>query len=381
MKPVFGVRNAEVYLDNAATTMIDPDVVDAMRPVLEENYGNPETLYHLGQQAKTAVDKAREQVAELMGVQSDRVFFTSGGTEANNWALKCCPASRIATSAIEHASVLRPIESLKIGWCQVPVDKTGLVDLEFLKKELSENHADLVSIQYANNEIGTVQPIRAIAEIVHAANAVFHVDAVQAFGKLIFSAEDDGIDMMSVSAHKIHGPMGIGALYARPALALVPLLHGGLQESGMRAGTLPVHQIVGFGAAAEKARCTMKQEIPRQTELLKAFSAEIGKSIQYKRNGNSEKCLPNILSCCITGTEALLLAALLNQKFGICVACGAACSRGNPSHVLKAIGLSDAENNSTLRISISRFSTDKQVNFFAASLQSAIRMSRERSVV
>jgi cysteine desulfurase len=264
----------------------------------------------------------------------------------------------------------------------IPVDKTGLVTAKSVADLLAGGvPAKLISIQYANNEIGTVQPIREIADAVHGAGAKLHVDAVQALGKLIFSGEDDGIDMMSVSAHKIYGPMGIGALYVAKDVALEPMFHGGHQESGMRAGTIPVHQIVGFGAAAEKAKCTMKQEIPRQEKLLKAFAAEIGKVTQYKRNGNTEKCLPNILSCCITGTEAPLLAALLNKEFGICVACGAACSRGNPSHVLKAIGLSDAESNSTLRISIGRFSTDKQVNFFAASLLSSIRMARERSVV
>jgi len=391
MKPIFGVRKSEIYLDNAATTMIDPEVVAAMRPFLEENYGNPETLYHLGRQAKEAVDKAREQVAELMGVEADRVFFTSGGTESNNWVVKMRggmlwagkPAG-IAISAIEHASVRIPAvwiqETLGAELFEIPVGVDGLLAQDKLTDTLVKNNVKLVCVQHANNEIGTVQDIKAIAKVAHDCGAVLHVDAVQSFGKVPVLPFDAGMDFVSVSAHKIHGPMGIGALYVSKDAKLVPMFHGGPQEGDMRAGTLPVHQIVGFGVAAEKARCTMKDELIRQVAILDRFYKELAGIVTVKRNANGEQHLPGIISIQFPGVEASFLSAILNKEFGVCLACGAACSRGKPSHVLKAIGMTDAENNSTLRISISRFTSEAHLRYLLSCIQAALRMTKEGSV-
>ena len=385
MKPVFGVRTAEIYLDNAATTMIDPDVVNDMRPFTEENYGNPETLYHLGRQAKEAVDKAREQVAELLGCKPGRVFFTSGGTESNNWALKGLKGSgnAIAISSIEHPSVAKSAQAatsdgplLKV----IPVDALGLLKMDELEKALAQRDVKLVSVQYANNEVGTVQPIREIAAMVHAKGAVFHCDAVQAFGKIPVIPEDDGIDLLSISAHKIHGPMGVGALYVKDGIALEPMMHGGPQEGGMRAGTTPVHQIVGFGAAAEKARCTMKDEAPRQLALLKQLATSLAEMAKGERNGHPEKCLPNILNMRFP-VDASMLAATLNKEFGVCVACGAACARSRPSQVLKALGQTDARASQAIRISLSRFTTEEHTRFLVGCIQPAIRVALERSAL
>jgi cysteine desulfurase len=326
-----------------------------LRPYIEESYGNPETLYHLGFQAKEAVDKARRQVADLLDCSPEGVFFTSGGTESNNWALKGFRGRRILVSAIEHPSVTKaaaaaPLCSLRI----IPVDAAGLLKMDALEKALTPDELNLVSVQYANNEIGTIQPIGDIAALVHDKGAILHVDAVQAFGKIPVFPELDGIDLLSISAHKIHGPMGVGALYVSKNIKLDPMIHGGPQENGMRAGTSPVHQIVGFGAAAEIARCTMKREEPRQRELVNRLATSLAEMAGGVRNGHPEKTLPNILSMQFPKVDAAMLAATLNKEFGICVACGAACSRGRPSQVLKALGQDDAQASRAIRISISR---------------------------
>ena len=378
MKPVFGVRTAEVYLDNAATTMIDPDVFDAMRPFIEENYGDHEAgQHHLGRQAKEAMGKAREQVTELLGCKADRVFFTSGGTEANNWALKGFPSVRIVISAIESPSVAKsaaaaPLCTLKV----VPVDSFGQVRMDELEKTLNEGPVKLVSIQYANGEVGTVQPIKDIAAMVHARGAVFHVDAEQAFGKIPVIPEDDGIDLLSISAHKIHGPKGVGALYIKEGISLAPLIHGGSQEGGMRAGTIPVHQVVGFGMAAEKARCSMKVEEPRQRALLKKLSVSLTEMAKGVRNGHPEKCLPNILNMRFP-VDAFMLATTLNKEYGICVSCGSRKSSLSP--VLKVLGQTDAHASQAIRISLSRHTTEEHIRFLLGCIQPAIKMALARS--
>ena len=385
MKPVFGVRAAEIYLDNAATTMIDPDVFDAMRPFIEENYGNHESSHHLGRQAKEAVDKAREQVAELLGCKPERVFFTSGGTESNNWALKGLKSSgnAIAISSIEHPSVTKSAKAatldgplLKV----IPVDASGLLKMDELEKALANRDVKLVSIQYANNEVGTVQPIMEIAAMVHAKGAVFHVDAVQAFGKILVIPEVDGIDLLSISAHKIHGPKGVGALFIKEGVKLEPMMHGGPQEGGMRAGTTPVHQVVGFGVAAELARCSIKTEEPRQRALVKQLASALAEMAKGVRNGHPDKCLPNILNMRFP-VDASMLAATLNKEYGVCVACGAACSRSRPSMVLRALGQTEAQASQAIRISLSRYTTEEHIRFLSGGIQPAIRMALERSAL
>lgn len=391
MKPVFGkTRRTEAYLDNAATTEIDPDVVRAMMPYLEENYGNPETLYNLGFSAKDGVETARAQVAELLDCNPACVFFTSGGTEANNWALKgCCnnmPDRTLVVSAVEHSSVLNTARWLdaqkEVRLQVVPVDGNGTVLLDELKKILSGPGVSvhMVSIQHVNNELGTIQPLKEIAEMAHGAGAIFHVDAVQSFGKISVRPEDYDIDLLSVSAHKIHGPMGIGALYVREGLAIQPLLHGGHQENGMRAGTLPVHQIVGMGAAAEKARCTFAHTQEKMEGFAKELETHLKDKVKAVRNGNPTMRVPNILSFTIPDAEGSLLAAVLNERFNICIACGAACSRGQPSHVLRAIGMTDEMNRKTIRVSFGRLTEAHHVQSLWASIQAAVKMAKDREL-
>jgi cysteine desulfurase len=309
------------------------------------------------------------------------LFFTSGGTESNNWALKGFPGRRILISAIEHPSVTKSAEAAPCCHLVIPVDATGLLKMDALEKALTPDQLSLVSVQYANNVIGTIQPIKDIAALVHAKGAIFHVDAVQAFGKIPVYPEVEGIDLLSVSAHKIHGPMGVGALYVSKDVKLEPMIHGGPQENGMRAGTTPVHQVVGFGAAAEIARCTMKTEEPRQRQLVSRLATSLAEMAGGVRNGHPEKTLPNILNVRFPTVDAAMLAATLNKEFGVCVACGAACSRGKPSSVLKALGQDDMQASRAIRISISRYTTEEQVQFLSGCIQAAIRLALEKSAL
>jgi cysteine desulfurase len=312
------------------------------------------------------------------------VFFTSGGTESNNWALKSFPGRKILVSSIEHPSVTKSAEAAPhCSLVTIPVDATGLIRMDALEKALTltPDQLNLVSVQYANNEIGTIQPIKDIAALVHAKRAIFHVDAVQAFGKVPVYPEIEGIDLLSISAHKIHGPMGVGALYVSKDVNLEPMIHGGPQENGMRAGTTPVHQIVGFGAAAEIARCKMKAEEPRQRKLASRLATSLAEMAGGVRNGHPEKTLPNILNVRFPTVDAAMLAAILNKEFGVCVACGAACSRGKPSSVLKALGQDDMQSSRAIRISISRYTTEEQVQFLSGCIQAAIRLALEKSAL
>jgi cysteine desulfurase len=387
MKPVFGIRNAEVYLDNAATTKVAPEVFDEMHPWLEEHYGNPDALYHKGLQAKEAVEKARSQIADLLECPAKCINFTSGGTEANNWVLKVISAPKdgvasFITSAIEHRSVLAPLEFLKtfgLNVSVVSVDSTGRLNMDKLEEALGRKPT-MVSIQYANNETGVIQDIKRIAEWTHAAGSLLHVDAVQAVGKVDVFPIIDQIDLMSISAHKIHGPKGIGCLYVAEKLGeFNPFIHGGQQEEGHRAGTLPVHQIVGFGKAADLVRCSMKTEAPRQAKLLNWLAMDMYDKTGALRNGNRDNQLPNIMNMTFPAIDGAMLVSILSEKFGICVATAAACTRGNPSHVLMAMGMQPRAVSSSLRISIGRYTTDEHIKYFAACIQSAIKFTKEKT--
>ena len=387
MNPSFDLQPAfEAYFDNAATTLLDPRVVEAMRPYLYEKYGNPETPYHLGLEARDAVEKSRQQIADLLEVKADRIFFTSGGTESNNWALKGfrfldVTRKHLAISAVEHASIMKAAAALcgfGVSYYTIPVDKTGTVDLAELEKHLSMGGASMASIQWANNELGSIQPMKEIAAICAKYNIILHSDAVQAFGKIAVHPEDEGVAMVSLSAHKIHGPMGIGALYIAEGIPMDPLLHGGGQEGGMRSGTHAVHQIVGFGAAAELSwshmDATMK-DVRRKIDLLSATFRDKYNAVV---NG-SQNTLPNILNFTIPGIETTILVAILNQKYGICLGTGSACStRDGKSHVLEAIGVPPADCYSTLRISLSRLTTDKQVAKLIGVMDFALNETRSR---
>ena len=372
MKPSFDVRDSSIYMDNAATTMMDEEVVMAMMPYLEERFGNPETSYHLGQEAREAVEKAREQVAQLMDAPPDRIFFTSGGTESNNWAIKCSrqdPESIVLSSWAEHSSILNSMAEVP-GTC-VGVDKKGTVKLDEIECDLKNGGVELVSIQHANNEVGTVQPVEEVLALCRQYGALYHMDAVQSYGKLRFSVRDLNVDMASVSAHKIHGPMGIGALYVAQGVPLRPLIHGG--NSAWRGGTMAVPMIVGFGAAAELAWGRMGDwpKVMKIRNFIEGAAQEKIPGIQV--NGNIERRLPNISSMTLPGgTEAVMVVAYLDKK-GIYVACGSACgTRQGRSHVLNAMGIKPKDNHATLRLSLSRFNTMKHGHSFVSNLESAL---------
>ena len=381
MRPVFDEPVESIYLDNAATTMMDDDVVDAMLPYLRESFGNAETPYHLGRESADAVELARERVAELIDVDPKRIFFTSGGTEANNWAIRCVNRAtrRIICSSVEHASVILSAKSQSGMYC--PVKPEGVVDLDVMDAVAQEHGVDIISVQHANNEIGTIQPVAAVAEIARKHEAVFHMDAVQSYGKFLWAADDTGADLISLSAHKIHGPMGIGALYVREGIDMEPLLYGGSQESGMRAGTLAVPSIVGFGVAADIARTSIRHESPRQQELITWLASELKLNFGATINGDELNRLPSILNFTLPDVEGNVVAAVLNRHYGMCIACGAACeTRKGVSHVLKAIGMTTEQAQRTLRVSISRFTTTKHVRKVVSCLHMAIKEARERAV-
>ena len=385
----WNVRKKEMYLDNAATTVMDNEVVEAMHPYLEERYGNPETPYQLGREANDAIEKARQEVANLLGCSSGEIYFTSGGTEANNWAIKGFnygEKKRLIVSAIEHKSVLEPARwLLKRGMItkldELPVDKTGVVNTAMLETMLKDKDVGLVSIQYANNEVGTLQPVGEIATLCAEYGAHFHCDAVQAFGKIKFDVIDDGMDMVSLSAHKIHGPMGVGALYIRMGTQIEPLLHGGGHESGMRSGTHGVPNIVGFGRAAEVAWGNIGKEMPRLHKITDWLALEMRDKFGAVRNGHPITRLPNILNITIPKLDASVVCGILGRH-GIFVSTGSACgSKDVKSHVLMAIGKRYSDCASTVRISLSKFNTQSDAVMLVARLQNAAYESKNRGLI
>jgi cysteine desulfurase len=384
----FKAKRSEIYLDNAATTVIDPSVVDAMQPYLEERYGNPETLYHLGREAKEGIDKARAQVADMLKVNPEEIYFTSGGTEANNWALKGFefPAEKqvLVISAVEHKSVLAPanwmmnrgLASLYIA----PVDAYGMIRVDALEAYLKDGKVGLVSVQFANNEVGTLQPVKEIGLLCKKYGAVFHCDAVQGFGKIDFTAAGIGADMITLSGHKIHGPMGVGALWVKVGTKLEPLLHGGGHESGKRSGTHGVPQIVGFGKAAELAWNSLQTDMPRISQMVENIARDMT-LVGAVRNGHPVKRLPNILNMSIPGENASLICGIL-AKDGICVSTGAACStKEGQSHVLMSMGRDYNACVGTFRISLSRYTKSGEGTMMIARLHNALREAKIRDVL
>ncbi|MBE0478411.1 cysteine desulfurase NifS [Candidatus Aerophobetes bacterium] len=360
-----------IYMDYNATTPCDKRVVEEMLPYLSDEYGNPSSLYKKARTARKAVDEARERLAKLLGCQANEVFFTSGGTEADNWAIQgtaCALKDKgrhIITSLIEHHAVLCACKALeKKGYkvTYLPVDSYGMVDVGELKKSIRQDTI-LVTIMYANNEIGTIQPISEIAEITKSRGVYFHTDAVQVAGKIPLTVNSPGIDMLSLSGHKFYAPKGIGALYIRKGVKISPLLYGGEQERGGRAGTENVAGIVGIGKAAELAQEEMREESVRVGLLRDRLEEEIKKRIpQIVVNGHPEQRLYNTLNLCIKYIEGESI--LLNLDFeDICVSSGSACASGSlePSHVLLAIGLPDETARGSLRFSLGKYNTEEDV--------------------
>ena len=374
---------APIYLDYQATTPVDKRVLDEMLPWFGEKFGNPHSVTHAyGREAEAAVEKARAEVASLIGAEPREIVFTSGATEANNLAVKgaarlhrALGKDHIVTVATEHKCVLESAKAMEREGCRVtmlPVDARGLVDLDALAAALDERTA-IVSVMAANNEIGVLQPVAEIGALCRERGVLFHSDAAQAVGKVPVDVEAMTIGLMSISGHKIYGPKGIGALYVRrrPRARIAPLFDGGGQERALRSGTVPAPLCVGFGAAARIARAEMGTEAERLIGLRRRFLAAITARLpEVRLNGDAERRLPGNLNLSFPGAPALELMAACP---GIAVSTGSACTAAEvePSYVLRALGLSEALAGATLRIGFGRYTTDSEVDFAVDALAAA----------
>ncbi len=379
-----------IYMDHNATTPVHPDVLKAMLPYLEAEYGNASSLHSFGRKAKAAVDEARGKVAGLIGpCEAVDIVFTSGGTESDNFAIKGAAhalrkkGKHIITSSIEHLAVLNPCEFLaKEGYeiTYLPVDKFGVVDLNALRSAVRDDTI-LVSVMYANNEMGAIQPVEEIAKIAHGKKAVFHTDAVQAAGKLPINVEKMGIDLLSMSAHKIYGPKGIGAIYMNKKARITPFIHGGHHERNRRAGTENVPGIVGFGKACELAKKDLEAESRRLTSLRERLWNGIDSNIaDVKLNGHPTQRLPNTLNVSFKYIEGESILLNLDLK-GIAASSGSACTSGSlePSHVLKAMGVDPALSQGSIRFSLGRANTEADIDRVVRELPPIIKKLRDMS--
>ena len=370
-----------IYLDYNATTPIDPRVLEEMMPYLSENYGNPSSIHSFGRKGKEALDKAREQVSQLISASPKEIVFTSGGTEAANFAIKSTArsllrekGSHIVTTRVEHECVLESLKFLEKEGFQVTylgVNSDGLIDLEELKEAITDETI-LVSCMYANNETGVIFPIDKIAEIVKERGVIFHTDAVQAAAKIDIDLEEIPADLLSISAHKFYGPKSVGALFIRDSfsqqISLTPLIHGGGQERGKRSGTENIPGIVGLGSASDIASNEMRQDESRIIELRDQLFQSITQDIDgVKLNGLLENMLWNTLNLSFEGVEGESLSMNLDIE-GVAVSTGSACSEGtvDPSHVLSAMGLSKGEAASSVRISLGRFTEKEEIDYIAS---------------
>jgi cysteine desulfurase len=380
---IFGERKtmAQIYFDHSATTPLDPRVVEAMLPFYGANFGNPSSLHWAGQQAKQAIDNARAQVADLFHASPDEIIFTASGTEADNMALLGVATQykpqdcHIITSSFEHPAILETCKYLeKLGYLisYLPVTSDGIIDPESLKKALRPN-TRLVSVMAANNVVGTLQPIAELAKITKAHGALFHTDAVQAVGKIPLHMDSLPVDMLSLSAHKLHGPKGIGALYVRRGFKIVPLVHGGGQERGFRSATENVAGIVGLGEAANICQLEMTAEASRLVNLRDRIVAAITSQIPNAYLiGHPYKRLPGHICLGFAGQEgeAIHLMLALNEE-GIAISTGSACSShnaGQPSYILMAMGMDPVRARGSLRITLGRFNTDLEADTFIQAL-------------
>jgi cysteine desulfurase len=380
-----------IYLDNHATTPVDPRVLDAMLPYFTENFGNAASRNHeFGWVAEQAVDKARKQVGDLIGATAKEIVFTSGATESDNLAIKGVAemyaerGNHIITAATEHKAVLDTCKKLeKHGYrvTYLPVQGDGLIDLEMLKESITDKTI-LVSIMYANNEIGVVQPVREIGKICRERGVLFHTDAVQAVGKIPVNVDADNIDMLSISAHKMYGPKGVGALYVRrknPRVQLTAQMDGGGHERGMRSGTLNVTGIVGLGEAAAIAQREMPEETVRLRYLRDRLKDKIEAGLdEVFVNGSWEHRLPHSLNMSFLYVEGESLLMGIND---VAVSSGSACTSATlePSYVLKALGLGDDLAHSSIRFGIGRFNTEEQIDYVADRIVSVVKKLRELS--
>lgn len=381
--------NKLIYLDNAATTQVYPEVVEAMTPYFTEYYGNPSAIYSFADEAKKGVDEARRVLAKGIGAKPEEIYFTGGGSESDNWALKATAEAysdkgkHIITTKIEHHAILHTAAYLeKQGYevTYVNVDENGSVKLDELEAAIRPDTI-LISVMTANNEIGTIQPLEEIGEIARKHGVLFHTDAVQAYGHIPIDVEKMNIDMLSASGHKLNGPKGIGLLYIRKGVKIRSFIHGGAQERNRRAGTHNVPGIVGFGKAAELAFDSMNERIAYETKLRDYLIERITNEIPYTRlNGDPVKRLPNNANFCFRFIEGESMLILLDQN-GICGSSGSACTSGSldPSHVLLAIGLPHEIAHGSLRLTLSEKTTQEEIDFTVDQLKKIIERLRSMS--
>ncbi len=378
-----------IYLDNAATTRTAPEVVEAMLPYFTEFYGNASTVYEFGGKSKEAVAKAREIIANTIGAKENEIYFTAGGSESDNWAIKATAEAykskgkHIITSKIEHHAVLHTCQWLEQNGFEVTyldVDENGVIKLEELKKAIRPDTI-LITIMFANNEIGTIEPIAEIGKLAKEHDILFHTDAVQAFGQVPINVDELNIDMLSTSAHKLNGPKGIGFLYIRKGVKIRSFVHGGAQERKRRAGTENVPGIVGFGKAVELAAANMEERTKKEAELRDYMIERVLKEVPFTRvNGHRKNRLPNNINFCFQFIEGESLLIMLDMK-GICGSSGSACTSGSldPSHVLLAIGLPHEIAHGSLRLTLGADTTKEDIDYTIDAIKEIVAQLREMS--
>jgi len=378
-----------IYLDNAATTKTAPEVVDAMYPYFSEYYGNPSSIYSIAGKSKEAINQSRETIANSIGAKSQEIYFTAGGSEADNWAIKATAeayagkGNHIITSKIEHHAVLHTCEYLKTRGFEITyidVDENGVIKIDELKKAIRPTTI-LISVMFANNEIGTIEPIKEIGEIAKEKGILFHTDAVQAFGHVPINVDECHIDMLSTSGHKINGPKGIGFLYIRTGVKIGSFIHGGAQERSRRAGTENVPGIVGFGEAVRRAVNTMDERSGKERETRDYLISRVMSEIPYtKLNGHPTDRLPNNANFCFRFVEGESLLIMLDMD-GICGSSGSACTSGSldPSHVLLAIGLPHEIAHGSLRLTLSEETSKEDIDFVVDDLKRIVERLRSMS--
>ena len=378
-----------IYLDNAATTKTAPEVVEAMIPYFTEFFGNASSVYGFAGNSKEAMSKARDTIANALGAKSNEIYFTAGGSEADNWALKATAeaykskGNHIITTKIEHHAILHTAEWLEKNGFEVTylnVDENGVVKLDELKAAIRPETI-LISVMYANNEIGTIQPIKEIGEIAKENGILFHTDAVQAFGQVPINVDELNIDMLSSSGHKLNGPKGIGFLYIRKGIKIRSFVHGGAQERKRRAGTENVPAIVGYGAAVERAVDTMKERTEKEMQLRDYLIDRVLKEVPYTRlNGHRTDRLPNNANFSFQFIEGESLLIMLDME-GICGSSGSACTSGSldPSHVLLAIGLPHEIAHGSLRLTLSDETTKEDIDYVVEKVKEIVARLRDMS--
>ena len=383
-----GTEKKIVYMDHAATTYAAPEVVEAMLPYFSEKFGNPSSVYGIGQENKAAVDEARAKVAAAINAEPNEIYFTAGGTESDNWALKGVAfanirkGKHIITTAVEHHAVLHAAEWLQSQGFEVtylPVDRYGMVSPADVEKAIRPDTI-LISVMYANNEVGTIQPIAEIGAIARAHGIYFHTDAVQAVGHVPIDVKVEHIDMLSLSGHKFYGPKGIGVLYIRRGVRIQNLLHGGAQESRHRAGTENVAGIVGLGAAIERSVAAMPEESSRLTAMRDHMIRELLKIPASHLNGHPTQRLPNNVNITFEYIEGEGILLLLNM-FGICASTGSACNSASlePSHVLTAMGVPHEIAHGSVRLTLGERNTEEDVSYVLEKLPEVVRKLRSMS--